>query len=544
MPLNVIRHIRQTASQMACNTHLYNWSLRGEAPDRLLVKPVDLWPGSAENGRWLCDGAFAIGNDQMSLRGNCWEPVGATTAWLDHMHGFEWLRDLRALGGHEARQQARWLIESWIVYHQRWSPMAWRADLTGTRLAMWISFYEFFGEMAPPDFQDQFFESLTRQARHLNRALPGGTSGVALLKGIKGLLYAGLAFEGRESWVENALAHLKHEADKQILRDGAHISRSPAQTLQALQVFLDARTALGAAGHPLPENIQHAIDALGQSLRFFRYGDGDLGLFHGTQEGQKDLVEAVLAQAAVRGRGLQSLPCAGFEKITLGRALIMMDCGRAPPRPYDRTAHAAPLAFEMAYGRERIFVSCGTHPTSEDWKDALRATAAHNTVTLDHRNACEIGRDGHFTRKPRVVSAMREENRDACLLEASHDGYALVNGIEHKRRLYLSDQGHDLRGEDMLNCSMPLTHAVTVAIRFHIHPRVLVSLVQEGQGALLRLPGGTGWSFQQSGGTLALEDSIYLGEGSRPRKTKQLVIYGAIKNSESKIKWALQREGL
>lgn len=542
---NLIRKIRKEASAMACNTALYNWSLRGEAPERLNVKPADAWPGNAESGRWLCDGAFALAGDRISLGGGCWEPFGVSESWLDHMHGFEWLRDLRALGGEEARQQARWLTESWIYYHQKWSAQAWRADMCGSRIAMWISHFEFFVEAAGPDFQDIYFDSLTKQAVHLSRALQGDVSGIAALKAIKGLLYAGLAFDDREAWAQQSLAQLNSEIAKQILRDGAHVSRSPLQHMQALQILLDIRTALTAAGRALPEAVQHAIDSLGAALRFFRYGDGGLAVFHGTQEGPRELLESVLAQANVRGKGLHSLPCAGFEKITEGRTLIMFDCGRSPQRPHDKHSHAAPLAFEMAYGKERMFVSCGTHPSSADWQDALRATAAHNTITLDHRNACEIREDGYFSRKPRVVSIVREETKGSCLLEATHDGYALLNGIEHRRRLYLTNEGHDLRGEDILTCQSEPAKSVEVAIRFHIHPRVMVSLIGEGgEEALLRLPSGIGWRFHQSGGVLKLEDSVYLGEDSRPRKTKQLVVYGEMPETEFKVKWAMQREGL
>jgi uncharacterized heparinase superfamily protein len=541
---NLVRKIRRNASEMACGSVLYNWSLKGDTPDRLVIKPADPWAGNVEAGRWLCDGAFALSGDQLSLRGGCWEPVGVDEAWLEHMHGFEWLRDLRALGGEEARQQALWLTESWMYYHPRWSALPWRADLCGSRIAMWISYFEFFVEAAGPDFQDLYFDSLIKQARHLARSLPGEASGVGLLKAIKGLLYAGLAFEGKEPWTEQALALLNQETAKQILRDGAHISRSPVQHLTALQVFLDIRSALQAADYPVPETLQHGIDNLGASLRFFRYGDGGLATFHGTQEGPRALLEAVLAQANVRGKGLNTLPCAGFEKITSGRTLVMLDCGRSSPRPHDKIAHAAPLAFEMAYGKERIFVSCGTHASNADWREALRATAAHNTVCLDYRNACEIRPDGYFARKPRIVSAVREETRDCCLVEASHDGYALLNGVEHRRRLYLSNQGHDLRGEDVLTANVAPTKAIDVAIRFHIHPLVMVSLISEGEDALLRLPSGIGWRFHQSGGVLKLEDGVYLGEDSRPRKTRQLVVYGSMQDPEFKIKWAMQREGL
>lgn len=83
-----------------------------------------------------------------------------------------------------------------------------------------------------------------------------------------------------------------------------------------------------------------------------------------------------------------------------------------------------------------------------------------------------------------------------------------------------------------------------IAIRFHLHPRVIVSLVQNEEEALIRIPSGAGWRFQHTGGRLALENSIYIGAGSQPRRTKQLVIYGQMTGDQTRIKWALQREGL
>ena len=46
------------------------------------------------------------------------------------------------------------------------------------------------------------------------------------------------------------------------------------------------------------------------------------------------------------------------------------------------------------------------------------------------------------------------------------------------------------------------------------------------------------------GGTLDLDNSIYLGEGVTPRKTKQLVIRGTMDSDHQQFKWALQREGV
>ena len=129
------------------------------------------------------------------------------------------------------------------------------------------------------------------------------------------------------------------------------------------------------------------------------------------------------------------------------------------------------------------------------------------------------------------------------MLEAAHEGYVALNGFTHKRRLYVSDQGQDIRGEDSLTAQHDPQRPIEAVIRFHLHPKVMVSLIREGQEALLRLPGGVGWRFHHSGGELALEDSVYLGEGKQIRKTKQLAVYGQITQKQARILWAVQREG-
>ncbi|MCC6598714.1 MAG: heparinase II/III family protein [Alphaproteobacteria bacterium] len=544
---------------MAAGTMLYDWSLGGPVPERLAVRPVDPWPGSAEAGRWLCeDGAFFLHGDRLPIRSGSWEPVGVSEAWMTHMHGFTWLRDLRAYScgrgtGVGARQLARALVHNWTGHYRHWHPLVWRADITGLRLSMWLASHEFFGEevFADPEeeqaFQDTFFDAAMRQARHLSRVLARGLpeeiSGIGALQAAKGLLYAGMAFDFRGTWAEQALAFIAREIDVQILGDGAHASRSPSQLLEAMQIMLDVRMLLRAADYALPEKIQHAIDRMGPALRFFRYTDKYLALFNGSQEGDSDLLDCVAAQAGVRSKSLSSLPCAGFERVSQGRTVIVMDCGSPPPRALDRYAHAAPLAFEMCYGRERLLVNCGMHPLLEDWRESLRATAAHNTLVIEHRNAFEIKKDGHFARKSKKRASLREEARSAVLIEASHDGYVPLNGLVHRRRLYLSDHGQDLRGEDTLISAIEPARPYDVCVRFHLHPKIMVSLINEGQEALLRMQSGTGWRFHVAGGHMMLEDSLYMGSGGQPRKTKQLVICRQVIDKKNQIKWALQKEG-
>lgn len=252
MPVHFLNTLRHRASQMTYNSALYNWSLNAPAPDRMIVRPVDPWPGNPEAGLALCEGVMP----------------GSYT--IGSLHGFGWLRDLRAYAhqkgaqSHIARTQARGMIRQWIHENARWNAQSWEPGLLGQRIALWISTYDFFADCPQETqqennaFQDLFFDSLCKQACHLSRALTPATDnklyGLSALRAAKGLLYAGLAFEGRESWIEQALTRLYNEIDAQIAGDGSHKSRSPANLLKALQLLIDIRMALSAGGYPTPEN--------------------------------------------------------------------------------------------------------------------------------------------------------------------------------------------------------------------------------------------------------------------------------------------------
>lgn len=534
---------KRGADKIACSRVVDKWKLAGMVPSRLLVCPIDVWKGSADKGRWLIHGGiFTLEGDQLELHNANWHPQGVDEAWIKYIHGFDWLRDLRALGGDKGRLAARAMLENWMDQHPFKHDLYWRGDILGQRISNWLSSFTFFGESATEEFQCEFYTLLARQVRHLSRTVPGQLHGVPLLQAIKGLIYAGIAMEGREQLLEQALNCLHKEIGKQILSDGGHVTRSPQSLLEAITILIDIRTALRQGGYPCPEKIQHALDRAVPTLRFFRHVDRKFGCFHGGQEGSEDLVKQVMLQTNSRAKTLNSLPHTGYERIALGRGVLLMDTGKSPKWPHDTASHAAPLAFEFSYGRERVIVNCGSHPTNPEWQETLRFTAAHNTLVIDDRNAAEIHKDGSLARKPKKVTLNREDKIDCILVDASHDGYVPLNGITHRRRLYYADQGNDLRGEDTLTCVTGLTKPHRVAARFHLHPDVSVSLVKEGCEAILALPSGLGWRFTAEGAPLEIEDSVYLGEGIRPRKTKQLVIVGDMDSDLLQIKWALQRE--
>ncbi len=78
-------------------------------------------------------------------------------------------------------------------------------------------------------------------------------------------------------------------------------------------------------------------------------------------------------------------------------------------------------------------------------------------------------------------------------------------------------------------------------MRFHLHPTVDATLIEDGGGARLVLPSGAVWRLRAAGAALGLDDSVYLGSGE-PRKSRQIVLTGSTGPSGATVRWALRRE--
>ncbi len=509
--------------------------LKGAAPSSLLIVPPNPWPGDAQRGRTMLTNVVALAGETVMVNGSPWS-AQAHDPWLAAMNSFEWLRDLRAVGGDAARRHARTLTSQWLDRKPRRGDLAWRADVMGARIANWIAFHDFFCASADDGFRTRLFGSLLRQAKGLARALPGDLNGAPLLIAIKGLLASGVCLEAGEQRVTLAEKLLMRELPKQVLQDGCHAERNPTVHATVLAALIDIRALYKTARLAMPELLQHTIDRMTPALRFFRHGDGGLALFNGSQQGEALLVDTILTQADARGKPLKRAPQAGFDRMSMGRTIIIVDSGAPAPAKLDKHTHAGIGSFEMSVGRERFIVNCGAHPGVGPWRAALAATAAHSTVTVADTNQLELLASGGVRRRAPTVESHREDSAGGSLLEISHNGYANL-GLNHRRRLFLGDSGEDLRGEDALIGTTPQRFS----IRFHFHPEVQVSLTGNGQTALLRLGDGTGWRFRSDTDALTLDDSVFFGSGAA-RRSNVLVISGRTEGAETIVRWAFRRE--
>lgn len=493
------------------------------------------------------DAAQKIIKDQFVFSGRVyekgaspWQASPQNLPWQRYIHSHAWLADLCQQGTAEALIKARQLVSNWMEQNALWSDPAWRADVVADRLVMWMVFQRHLTQSADETFVKGFYTSFSMQASHLARSFCRGLKGLDLLRALRGKLYLALFVAGFDRGRDKVLLALSEQLDQQILADGGHISRSPSDLLETLAFALEVKAVLDAEKIEVPDGVHRAIDRMAPMVRTLRHADGALALFHGAQEEDKQQIDALLEQTGNQGSALSDARHSGYQRIEAGQTVLIMDVAAPPSLDVQAHGHAAPLSFEFSCGDERVLVNCGAMIGGEaSWQDALAATAAHNTLTVDDKNCLHLRAGGGIIPREIEVSSKRFEENGEVLIDARHDAYRETFGLIHERSVYVNKVGTDIRFEDKLVG----TGGDHFAISLHLHPDVQASIVNEGQAALLKLPSGTGWHLRVQGGKLDMRDSIFVGSSSQIRQTDQIVIQGPLRGDGCDVKWRLSRIG-
>jgi uncharacterized heparinase superfamily protein len=530
--------LRRLLAGLYYRSPLHAMTLGGPPPGPVRPPEFDTTRGGAGRGRALAAGRFVLAGRKVEGGQEIWAAADAPGPWADAFHGFGWLADLAAAEERDATIAARHMTADWLGRYGLWHPVAWAPAATARRLESWLRWRSLLVGQEGDAETAALDRAFARQARHLARTGPADSAGPERVQVARSLILAGIAMGLDDRLMARGADLLDEEIAAQILPDGATADRRPESLADLLEALVGLRAALAAGGRRPSDAMVSAIDRLAPALRFLRHADGALAVFHGGGEGEPRRIEALLARCSASGTIAPSLPHGGYQRLAAGDTVLLVDAAAPPPPGRDRTAHAAPLALEMSAGRERMLVNCGADPEAGPaWRTAQRATAAHSTLVLDDTNAVAVIDGGGLAGRPEVTCRREIGQHGEILLQLSHDGYRPSLGVVHKRRVYLSAEGTDLRVEERISGSGE--HAAT--LRLHLDPAVRTSLLADGEGALLRLPSGQGWRLRFAGGRPRIESSVYFGAGAPPRKTEQIVVEARMSQAGPPLRWALQR---
>ena len=545
------QRLGQYLERLTWRTPLHDMRLKGRHPLRLLAVPVDPLPGDADAGFALLDGVLRAGGEAQEVATLDLSSTKPGVAFLDHLHGFAWLRDLAATRDRaRAVPVAEALTARWLDAHgEKVRDPAWRPDVAGRRLAMWAAYAPLILSSGDIVFRSRVLNAIARTARHLDRAADKAAAGPERLAAWCGLVTAGLLLPAGDARLAYGEAGLARALAATIGEDGGIVSRSPVALAEAIAVLALLRAAYDTRRRDLPEEIAATLTRMGAALAGVAMSDGALSSWQGGAATAATRVHDVFDAAALHPRPLRQAKGWGYQRLIGGRAVVVIDAAPPPLASVKDGGCASTLAFEYSEGPDRLVVNCGgaraaATKVSASTARGLRSTAAHSTLVVADTNSTAIHPDGSLGRGVGEVELARQESDVASRVEASHDGYARRFGFVHRRQLVLTADGRELRGEDALlptGRARRVERATPFALRFHLGAGVEAARTADGQAAILRTPSGAIWQFRTRAEALEIEDSVWIDADGRFVPTQQIVVSGTAAAGGASVAWALRR---
>ncbi len=530
---------------------IYRWRFAGTTPNGLAMAPQSLRPADPQRAIEFYSGLYAFGEDSVSTGGE--SPFSAPSPsddWFTRLHSFRWLRHHQAVDTELARANANALMSDWVDLwgHQLNSP-AWRSDIVAARIIAWFCHAPLLIKDASPASYRTMLRSMARQSRYLHHNVPHTRDGYPRLLAHMALAYASICLAGREKTVKSASRELDRELHRQILPDGGHVSRNPVILLHILADLLPLKQAYEKHGQAPSKTLLSAIDRMMAALRFFRHSNGDLAQFNGTGYTPTALLTTILRYDDTAGAPNKSALQSGFERLSAGNTVVLMDTGKPASRASAPQALAGTLSFELSSSATRFIANCGVPEVSfERYAPYARATAAHSTVTIGDTSSSRFATESKFygllpnplIRSPSQIFVTRKDQDTSFNVEASHDGYRHNYLLTHKRELTLSKNGKVLTGCDsFLPTGGTPANELTAALRFHLPATIAVSMLTSGHSILIAAPNKEAWIFTCLEGNVVLEESIQFSGPGQPRKSEQIVVY-VHPTQQTSIRWSLE----
>ena len=544
---------RRRALSRAMRTRALRWLAGPAIADELLIVPQDLRTPDPSLFEELAAGQFGLGGAIVDLNGHSpFALVPPSAAWARELNGFGWLRDLRAANSDAAYTMARQLVTDWLA---RSASTFARTDdhaIIARRVMSWISHAGLILEGTSPRAYEATTDSLGQQIQHLATSWHDAPSGYDRLLSLTALVLADLCVAGHDKQLRRMQRLFSDELNRQIMRDGGHISRNPGTPVEVLLDLMPLRQCYVARGRQPPDALVDAIRRMIAFLKAMRLGDGALARFNGMGRTEADALATVIAYDTAPDAPLPPLTESRYVRLHHRRTVLIMDVGPPPPLELAGQSHASCLAFELSSGAGLIFANCGSPGQAhETMRAASRATASHNTLCLAERSSSRLVRARLFEtwagaapiRQQGEVRYTVATTTEGSTIQARHDGYLRKFGMRHSRRLHLSADGSRLTGEDRLGAPAGTKRHerdLPFAIHFHVRPEATCRRGEAPNSALVETADGETWRFVADGASLVLEQSYDYAHYSGPRLSQQIVLRGT-SPGETSVTWRLER---
>ncbi len=391
----------------------------------------------------------------------------------------------------EERRYADEIFQQWRHWHRE-NPYAaginWASSLeVAFRSLSWTWMYQLLeGTPAlPQDFRKEWLRAQALNGRHIERYLSTYFSpNTHLLGEAVALLFLGTLcpeLSRAEHWKSRGWEIVLQEARHQVQGDGFHFEQScyyhvyaidfflhaavlarvneltlPSEFEKTLEKMLDALLLLGRFGtpprlgdddggrlfDPRRNRSEHLLDPLATGAAFFHRGDFKSGAGELREEtiwmlGEQGVAKWDCLQTQQTGMASASLRSAGLYVLATASppSQLVIDAGTQGEGSGGH-GHADALSICLQSQGHSMLIDPGTLEYVGDGpeRDKFRATAMHNTVTVDGVSQSEPA--GPFAWKQLTQTKAEQwiAGKNFDLFVGSHDGYSrLSSPVQHRR---------------------------------------------------------------------------------------------------------------
>ncbi|KTD04506.1 Heparin-sulfate lyase precursor [Legionella geestiana] len=417
---------------------------------------------------------------------NLTRTITPSTDWCDPAHELLWGYNLHYLDVLQSAQSRarRAFLQEWILEWVRSNPdtrtYAWDPYPLSLRMVNLVKWFARF----PDNVTDMLLQNLALQVRVLSQRLEYHLLANHLFANAKALVFAGAYLKGAEAerWLQKGLSLLAREIPEQFLADGGHFERSPMYHASLLWdlcdlVNLAERSNSEALKAVLPAWRAQVSSSAGW-LKAMLHPDGEISFFNDASFGIAPSWEnicAYLRQLEIAVPEPESPLCwlkdSGYCVLTPeAGSKAILDIAPIGPDYQPGHAHADTLSFELSLFGARFIVNSGTSEYgSGAIRQAERATAAHNTVSVNGENSSEVWAGFRVARRAYPVDCRVQQNGDILKVTAAHNGYLRLKGRNIHRRFWRA-----LSGALFIEDTVEGVYESAIA-RMHFHPQVTVS---------------------------------------------------------------------
>jgi uncharacterized heparinase superfamily protein len=279
----VAREYWRKARQIVRAGPAYRWRYGGRTPDRVLIAPPDLRLADPQIAVEFYHGRFPLAGHLVETVGD--SPFSTPVphpAWTRSLHGFRWLRHMRAAGTDLAAANARALVSDWIALHGgRIAGPAWEPATTAKRIIAWLQHSSVVLQGAEFTFYRAFLRSLALQIRYLRSMVREMPDGEARLRARIAIAFAALSLPAPTSALRAATRSWRLNSNARSCRMAVTSRATRWRCSNCWPIFCRLRQTYANQAEAPPAALIGAVDRMLPALRFFRHQDGSLARFNG-----------------------------------------------------------------------------------------------------------------------------------------------------------------------------------------------------------------------------------------------------------------------